>query len=1122
MTVSEIGRGGFGVVYRARHRGSGREVALKTVRAPTPSRVVGMRREIRALARVSHPGIVRILEHGVTDGVPWFAMELYEGRTLRSLLRSPGAGPARLELPTPAEHPNGPEGSEGPASLSEKLTLVRSICAPLAYLHGEGIVHRDLKPENVLLIPGEGSRLGRPVLLDFGLTVGHGAAGGREVLELRGDPSGSMSYMAPEQARGAMVDARADLYSLGCILFELLTGKPPEGKRASLIESMPDAPSRLDELVGRLLAPRARDRLGYASDVARTLEALGAGGGDVYANAPSPRSHLYLSALVGRDASLEFLVRNVGAVGGSQEPARHPLVMIGGESGIGKTRLINEAARRMRQRGVQVLIGTCPSPQDPRSRSAESQVPLGALKQPLQVIADRCRAPGGEYLDSVVRSRAGVLHLYEPGLGGGEAEPSGLARATEQEARRRIFEGLDEAFFALAVDGPVALILDDLQWADGLTLGYLEHRLAAGPGAGGRLTLLGAYRSDEQSPQLGGVVQRAQSIDLSRLAEAEVGRMVSDMLALEQPPEPFVRFLARQAEGVPFFVAEYLHLAVAEGIIRRDDAGRWSALGSDEAALEALPLPANVVDLVARRLKDLDPDSRRVLETAAVMGRHLDRTVLGGATDLDDDPLAEVMVELVARQVLRDDEAGLYFAHDKFREAAYLGIPTPQQKTLHLEVAQAMERARRPGDDADLGSHWARAGDLERARPHILKAARRAVTEWELDRAELLFHRYLEISPEPSRERVKARIYLANDVLRPRGKLETAMVQGRKGLEEAQEISEQQLAMTCRAIVAVLSYHLGDVEEARKGYEEGVRQCRLLGDRQGEVLQMTNLASLLAETGREGGHRLAREALEIAREMGDPMYQGLALAVLVQHELIRGELEQAVLCADEAVECLQCSGARRLQIVSRSNRAVALRLLGRRQEAREVLDQALEEAFQVGDRFVEPLVLVNRAQMDLEDGRYAEAEQRLARTLRLIEEYGSLRYEGLALAGLAMVSRRRGDLEKAMAFLPRAEGLLRRVEDRIELGRCLCEKGHQALAAGRRADPMLAEARAIARELGCKSWSPLVQAVERLESSIDAANRGEALRYGDRASDLPDPDDPAPPLDRGGSSSTRP
>ena len=149
----------MGVVYRAEHTASGQRVALKSLYAPRQGALAGLRREIHALSRIRHPGVVRIVDHGVEQGLPWYAMELLEGTTLRryraALPTNDGLAPPASEAVSAFEASPVPEAPRReriqPPVLQAALTLVRRLCEPLAYLHGEGIVHRDLKPENILL-----------------------------------------------------------------------------------------------------------------------------------------------------------------------------------------------------------------------------------------------------------------------------------------------------------------------------------------------------------------------------------------------------------------------------------------------------------------------------------------------------------------------------------------------------------------------------------------------------------------------------------------------------------------------------------------------------------------------------------------------------------------------------------------------------------------------------------------------------------------------------------------------------------------------------------------------------------------------------------------------------------
>ena len=271
--LGTLGRGGMGVVYRGRHEETGDLAAVKTVRMARESLLASFRREVRALAGLRSPGVVRILGDGVHEGLPWYAMELLDGVTLRRML-TPGPGGdgerTAVEIATVSDATQlapMPTTSRDPApapSRAAALAVLRRLCTTLAFVHGEGIVHRDLKPSNVVVLPS-----GTPVLVDFGIVAHFAGTSSREALGLTADSLGTVAYIAPEQLLGELVDARADLYALGCVLYEVLTGAPPFAGRSYVdtvtahLEEEPvppselaDCPAGLDALVMRLLAKR--------------------------------------------------------------------------------------------------------------------------------------------------------------------------------------------------------------------------------------------------------------------------------------------------------------------------------------------------------------------------------------------------------------------------------------------------------------------------------------------------------------------------------------------------------------------------------------------------------------------------------------------------------------------------------------------------------------------------------------------------------------------------------------------------------------------------------------------------------------------------------------------------
>jgi eukaryotic-like serine/threonine-protein kinase len=303
--IDRLAEGGMGRLFRALDLADGRTVALKLVRVGTAAEVAGLLREAGALKRLRHPGVVRLLADGIWWGMPWMALELLDGRTLLDELedwwsgKPSGARPAE-QLTTrarsagapaapPGVPPLRPEGSPpvderrlaAAGRLGQVAALVGELAETLDYVHRAGFIHRDVKPANIFLrrCPSPG----RVILLDFGLACPPNAPRPAD-----GNPSqcvGTMQYAAPEQIRGEPVDARADIYSLGCVLYELVTGQRPfEGDTAHEVGQKHlywpvRRPSdlvwglrrRLEDLIMEMLAKHPGNRPGSAREVAARL-----------------------------------------------------------------------------------------------------------------------------------------------------------------------------------------------------------------------------------------------------------------------------------------------------------------------------------------------------------------------------------------------------------------------------------------------------------------------------------------------------------------------------------------------------------------------------------------------------------------------------------------------------------------------------------------------------------------------------------------------------------------------------------------------------------------------------------------------------------------------------------
>jgi len=516
----EIGRGGMAVVYLARDLKHGRPVALKVI-LPVISGDSGtdrFDREIRVTAALQHPNILPVFDSGRTAGRSWYTMPYVAGETLRRRLEREGALP-----------------------LAEAVRLAREVAGALAYAHGLGVVHRDVKPENILLSAGHG------LVADFGVARVLGPLDA-ELTPAR-TAIGSPAYMSPEQAAGEPADGRSDIYALGCVLYEMLAGRPLfTGPTAMalmsrrLVESGPDltsldpdVPGWVETALRRALARDPGERFPSAAALAEVLAEPLAGttGAAPTAERPAPESRA--TALVERDEFLDTLERLlVAAVAGSGTT-----VLVSGEAGIGKTSLVEQFARG--QRRVRLLWGWCEALFTPRA--------LG----PLYDIADQLGGP----LEAALRNAS---------------------------SRETIFAALlDE----LGPDRPpTVLVLEDAHWADEATLDLLKflgrraHRLP--------LLVIVTSRDDEI-----GAAHPLRSM-LGDLPRGAVRR-----LELRPLSEKAVATLARRAGragaglhavtgGNPFYVSEVLAASQPGIPATVRDAVLGRAARASAAAREAL------------------------------------------------------------------------------------------------------------------------------------------------------------------------------------------------------------------------------------------------------------------------------------------------------------------------------------------------------------------------------------------------------------------------------------------------------------------------------------------------------------------------------------------------------
>jgi eukaryotic-like serine/threonine-protein kinase len=669
---NELDRGGMGVVYRAQDRLSGQVIALKRVSVggvpgssgdSTDFRLA-LAQEFKTLATLRHPNIISVLDYGF-DGErqPYFTMELLEhGQTVLA------AGRGRT--------------AEG------KFDLIVQILQALSYLHRRGVIHRDLKPANILVVAGQVK------VLDFGLAVA------RDYISDHADDSfsGTLSYTAPEVLRGQPVSEQSDLYALGVIAYELFAGRHPFAGSPKLLQDIlytdPDLrvmelESSLEAIIARLLSKDAEDRYESAQDVIEAYAQSSQKALEVE-SASIRESFLQAARFVGRQAEMSRLSAALTELLTGTGSAW----LVGGESGVGKSRLLDELRTLALVKGMRVLRGQAVS---------EGGQPYQAWRD---VLRELCLQT------DLTPFEASILKMLVPDLDTLLNHPVADPPGVESEAIRERLVQVIAGLLARQKE-PLVIILEDIHWATGESVTLLKRfsaNIKEMP-----VMLVATYRDDEQ-PELRNQLQTMELIRLSRLSRETIGELSASMLGEQVGrQEEVVNLLARETEGNIFFIVEVVR-ALAE------EAGQLAQVG--QLALPEKVFSGGMQAVLERRLSYVPEKARPLLRAAAVSGRQLDLEMLKlidrdgtgesrGGTSPFQTPLDSWLSTCADVAILEVQGERWRFAHDKLREGLLANLDPSERLAVHRQVAQAMEKlySDSPEHAASLAYHWQILGD---------------------------------------------------------------------------------------------------------------------------------------------------------------------------------------------------------------------------------------------------------------------------------------------------------------------------------------------------------------------------------------------------------------------------
>ncbi|MFN2524763.1 MAG: AAA family ATPase [Actinomycetota bacterium] len=720
---------------------------------------------------------------------------------------------------------------------------------------------------------------------------------------------------------------------------------------------------------------------------------------------------------VGRQSERAELLRLVEKAASGQGA----VAVIGGEPGVGKTRLTEEAVAEATKRGMLGLIGHC--------YETESAPPYVAFVEILESAArgaarsEALREALGDVAGEVARIVPELRRIF-PDI------PPPIELPPEQE-RRYLFNSVGEFLQRASALRPQLIVLDDLHWADEPTLLLVEHlaeRIHEHP-----VLILGTYRDVELdvARPLANTLERlvrrrlAHRISLRRLPEQDVAQMLK-ALAKKDAPAPLVKALYEETEGNPFFVEEVYKYLSEEGKLF-DEQGDWRA----ELQLEELEVPEGVRLVIGRRLERLSDSARKVLAAGAVIGRAFSYELLKEVDDSDEDALLDALDDAERAYLITSaaetDEDRLTFAHELIRQTLLGSVSTPRRRRLHARVAEAMERIHKESlaeNAADIASHLERAGpaaDPQRTIHFLGLAAERALAVAAFEDALRFSEDALAL--EPNNELVRAELlYRLGLAQRSLGRVDEALITWRDALSIFERVADPiRVGEVCYDMANQFAW----ASRWPESLEIAARGLQVVGDAvsvpRARLLGISGV--ILAHSGQyEAAVALIEEGKSIAEKMGDPVllgYEQLARALIHQ---VYMELDKAVSIGMPTTPMLQEAGALWDLASFLGFMQFALFFLGRWDEAEAVAEELEPLARRLGHFGALVFALEARPIPEFIGADLQKMEVRLEEDAKVAQHLGPLQQSQME-QWKGIIQFWRGRWDKAGAHFESAVGL---------------------------------------------------------------------------------------------------
>jgi serine/threonine protein kinase/ABC-type transport system substrate-binding protein len=913
--LRELGRGGMGVVYLARDPLLKRDVAIKVISPDFlgPESAERFKREAQVVANMDHPSIVGVYDIGEHGGSLFFVMPYVAGTNLRSFIK------------------------EGVLSLGEVIDIGIQVAEALEYSHSKEVVHRDIKPENILVARDESSPDGTRVrVTDFGLAM----VSARSHLTKTGTLVGTIAYLSPEQLMAGDLDGRTDIYSLGIVLYECLVGKPPYiGELQSILyriaHEIPQSPRALgadiseefEEIIMRMLEKDSSKRFQRAKEVADALKRHRSKLRDsermqklsIVHRASMVVQRPMQSPLIGRDKEFTELQRSLNA----SLQGECQFVVIGGEAGIGKTRLLDELENLARAKKIRLLHSRFVE----QDQAFPYQGFCEAIQEYFRIKVTTSSGPVDfSDLASDLVSLFPVLAEMTEFTGGQKLIVTGETKRTQD--RTYIFDLLARSFARIGGGKPLIILFEELQNADVSVeaLQYVVRRLAPTP-----TLVVGTYRTtevDKHHPLTRMIKsfqgdRRFSQITLEPLAIHDYRSFLQTLIGSTEMEQSFIDKLYEATEGNPHFTKELVRSLIDSGRIIKNETGSWSLSG--ETTLSSEILPPTIQETVEKRIERLPQDWREILSTASVLGKTFelrDLESLTGKKETIEDVIDGLITSGFIEEERRSRSDQFVFSSGIVRDVLYAAVPRRKRRALHRKYAEDLEQRN--------------AGRLDRVFPLLVHH----YTEGDVP------EKVIEFGVQAAKKSLEA--LSAEDALRT-GKTVLEFLKG-------EEDSATELEGDVRLILADAHRLAGNTDAALQEFDSAIQVFQQIRKSE-RVLGAVVLAAHTAWDGRrvDETRRWVDKGLTLARSSMDTVALGELLSLAITVANLRGEFDQAKEYMQEAERTRPIVKEKEEAVPSGGNLSVALAVPVTASHPVDI--QILEEAEILGNVFETLLVM---------------------------------------------------------------------------------------------------------------------------------------------------------------------